>query len=146
MNTKTIVVLVLIFLGANLALFLVANKKLPSPSSIPQFNTSSQTASILPVNATHKGVNSVTLLYQFTGKVTDIRSVGENKKITLDISDSQTPDFVTNATTFVTGSEGPGGTQRKSIQDVKVGSKVVILSSYDLVKKTWNLTSISILD
>ena len=148
MNVRLLIILLAIFIGITLVLFIFI-KGLPfglpqqSPSSTSQIPLTTQKTITLPVDQTHKGVSSATLFYQFSGKVTNIEPVGKNTRITLDISDSQLPEFLATSSTFVFMAPG-SGSEPKTIKDVKVGSDVIMTMSYSLNNRTWKLDGISI--
>lgn len=146
MSSRLLILGVIVFVLLNVTLFLVSDRK--NSSSSPFTNISEPEIKLLnyPVDPSHKGVKSTNLVYQFTGRVVKIEPVSENTRITLDISDSETPEFLATPETLVFKEYDPNPDSGKTtIRDVKVGSKVELSTNYDINSKKWNLVGISLL-
>lgn len=111
---------------------------------LPRLQITTQKTITLPVDQTHRGVTSTILVYSFKGIVTEIKPAGDNFRLKLDLSDSETPDFITTPRTFVFILKDTGEPVKATVKDVKVGSSVTLSTTYDLNKKTWELNGITI--
>lgn len=138
MTIKTILITILFLLLANIG-FLLFKGNAPIP-----IRSTSQNSISVPVPTNHKGVSTFTVDYSFTGKVIKAQSVGKDTRLTLDISDSQTPDFIISENTPIFTVEGK--TPREVGPDsIKTGSFVNINMTYNLVAKSWNIVNISLM-
>lgn len=142
MNYTRLLILALAFSLAIIAgLYLFINKdSLVKPQTPRLGQISPEPTFVLPVALDHKAVKSMTLSYEFRGKVTEINSSGGSTIITLDTTDGRLPLFVASERTriFKLTEDKSEGT---NINEVKVGSQVSILMTYD---GDWSLETIII--
>jgi len=104
---------------------------------------------MLPLSPDQKGVTSQLLIYNFSGKITQIIPVGNDTRLTLDESDASSPDFIVTKDTkvFKVNNSNPGALPiEAAASDLKLGAMVNFGMAYDLKNKTWNLGAISIVD
>lgn len=140
MNSKNLLLIVTILLLVNIAFFaLKGNPTISSPQG-------SQNTFTLPVSTNHKGVSSATLLYNFTGKVVRVEPIGQDTRLVLDISDSQTPNFLVknNATVFAADESSPKTPVKINADSIKIGSSVNIGMIYNILNKTWSVAGVSV--
>lgn len=100
-----------------------------------------------PVRPDKVGVRSVSIVYNFFGRVAKIEKEEENTKFILDNADYQTPDFITGPTTGffkISGNISEAPTPAK-LGDVKQGDYVELLMVYYPKTISWELRGVSIL-
>lgn len=149
MNSKTLVIVTALFILSLLTnLYFITTKSGNKQSTTlnPTFSNTNTSSEItgLPINPKQQNVNSAFLVYSFTGKVTDVAPVGKFFKITLDSPSTNHPDFLTTANTFIYKSNGIEAPVKAAITDVTKGLSVTMTTTYDLNKKTWELSGINI--
>src|SRR5581483_12025304 len=143
MNSRTILVLVAIFILFNAALFLASrNNKLPMGS--PQFPTAQNNTPSLPLDINNKSVESVMVLYKFQGKIVKLVDVQNNKEILLDNQDQGVPAFVLNKDTVIVKQKNTGPAENATLKDLVPGTDVEITENYDLKTKNWNTVLVTI--
>lgn len=133
MNSRALAILVAVFAVLSIAFlyFFKGNQ------------TNKQNNITLPVSQTQKGVESMNLAYNFRGKVTKIEPKGKHTLLTLDISDKGIPEFlVSDGLIFSNETNTP---VKVTAGSIKIGSVVIIGMNYDLNKKIWGVTGVSIL-
>ena len=149
MNSKRLLILVTIFVLLNAILFFFVNNKNSTKTTynapLQTLQNTIQTNSIsAPVALSHKGVGTVLLVYNFFGKVTRKDTVGVNTQLTLDISDSNLPNFIATKDTRVSRAENSILTP-STLDSVNVGTNVSLSTTYDLKTKTWILRDVFII-
>lgn len=145
MNSKTLVIVIfLLILSLLTNLYLIATKT-SSPKSVNLSNSFSSNPSPVnfPIDPKIKGIQSASATYEFNGKVLKLDEVNKNTRITLDISNSQIPDFLITKNTFIIDNDT---SSKATKEDIKVGSDVTITMTYFLNQKIWELTSVLILN
>ena len=148
MNNRLIITLVALFVLLNTVLFFISKSILSKPKepvslTTQAFPTPQENTITLPVALNKNGVQSTKLVYVFTGKVINIKPIGQNSSITLDISDPQTPDFLITKNTFIINKASDS---KVPVGDIKVGDDVEVTMTYRLNQKTWDLTAVVILN
>lgn len=141
MNSKLLVLVTALFVISLLGnvYFILGN----SPQSLSSKNL------MLPLSPDQKGVTSQVLIYNFSGKITAITPIGENFRLTLDVSDASSPDFIVTKDTkiFTINNSNPGTLPVEAkMSDLKPDASVTFGMFYDLKNKTWTLGAISIID
>ena len=140
MNYKNLLIIVAVLVILNIGFLYFQNtNNTKTFYSQPVNNTKTFS---LPLDPNHKGT-SLFLIYTFTGKVTKVQPVGENVQLTLDISDSKLPIFLVKKDRYIFIAEGKN-VRQVPINSINVGQKVTISMSYDLQKKIWNVSAISV--
>lgn len=99
-----------------------------------------------PVSPDKIGVRSITIVYDFFGKVSRLEKVGENTKIILDNSDAQTPEFITGGYTvyFRTSGKQNVAPETATINDIKLDTYVDLSMIYYPKTNNWELRGVSI--
>jgi hypothetical protein len=140
MNSKVLLLVTALFVISLLgnAYFILGN----SPQAASDKNL------MLPLSPDQKGVTSQVLIYNFSGKITEVTPVGNDTRLKLDESDASSPDFiVTKDTKIFKTNNNPGSPPTEvTAADLKLGLAVNFGMAYDLKNKTWNLGGISIVD
>lgn len=106
----------------------------------------SKLSTALPINPDRTGVRSIIAVYSFFGKVTRIEDKGSDTKFTLDISDSYTPEFVTNSYTRFFKTTGKPNTAPDNIdvKEIKLGDYLDISMSYNVKMQSWNMNALTL--
>lgn len=148
MSTKTLTILIVLFILINAGLFIFLNKDSftkKTTTNLP-YNyqpLSSETNVSLPVALDKQGVSSAVLIYTFSGKLTKVEPVGSSYRWTLDISDNSLPEFLVNDNTTIVRSRDENLT-KVDLSSIKIGANVTIGMTYDLRTKTWSLNTVTI--
>lgn len=97
----------------------------------------------LPYDTKNPQVISVGLVYNFIGRITKIKKVGDDLQIITDINILKLPDFIVTKDTNVV----LVGTVNKTAtrQALKVGQKVRIFAYYGLKTHTWATNGVNII-
>ena len=141
MNSKLLVLVTALFVISLLgnAYFILGN----SPQSLSGKNL------MLPLSSDQKGVTSQVLIYNFSGTITAVTAVGDNSRLTLDVSDASSPEFIVTKDTkvFKVNNSNLGTLPIEgTINDLKPGVAVNFGMVYDLKNKIWDLGAVSIVD
>lgn len=143
MNYKAISVVIFV-LAVILAILNISLFYLFSGKNKPTFTLNSSSTVTAPVAPNSQGVNTFRLLYLFKGKVTEVKPMGNNFLIKLDISNSSLPEFIVTRTAIIFDSKKPGIPIETSVDDVHVGSKVEITDSYDPKTQKWEVNIVTV--
>lgn len=141
MNSKLLVLVTALFVVSLLGnvYFILGN----SPQVISGNNL------MLPLSSDQKGVVSQVVIYNFSGKITAVTPVGDNFRLTLDVSDASSPEFIVTKDTkiFKINNSNPGALPVEAkMSDLKPEASVTFGMFYDLKNKTWQLGAVSIID
>lgn len=145
MNLKILFIIVPVFVLLSLGYYFFAlspsqNRTKNAPLSTP-FSAPSSPSLSFPVSLDQQGIVSANLLYQFRGKVINIQKVKQGTRINLDVSNL--PEFIATEVTAVFEIKN-GQTTRVTLEDIKVGSDILISMTYDLKRLRWDLNLITI--
>src|SRR3989344_947721 len=102
MNSKIAITAFLIIAASLTGYYFYSNQNRVKNAPLSQSqvtNNNSSVALTYPVSLDKIGVRSITVVYDFFGKVVRLEKLGENTKIILDTSDEQTPEFITGSYT-----------------------------------------------
>lgn len=144
MNFKSALLLVIVFVLLNIGFFALYKGNLLNPRQPAATNQSLPIRSAntidLPVSLDSKTVSSAAIYYYFQGNVVQKQTqTNGNTVIKLDTSESTLPEISITKDVLVTTQSG---LKPQTVNDIKVGTKVIVQTSYDLRTKNWKIWAI----
>lgn len=148
MNYKSLIAIVAVLILLNVGFFYFLKgknqtNKLPLPT-YQTSNTSTTKTLNLPTEPYQTGIDSVKVLYSFSGKVTEVKSFGDNlKTLKLGITVTDAPEFTTNPRTLVFKIKDDKSTPAR-VEDIQPGQTVSLTEAYNIKTQAWELEIILI--
>lgn len=94
----------------------------------------------LPIDPNDPSLREYAVTYQFSASVLEIKQNGDQAEIITNLNDPNIPPFITSENTHIYFAESPLETYDKaSINDIKPGDQVKLVSIYFLKRKFWRL-------
>lgn len=139
MNKILILILFIALLGTGYYFYTTQNKIKDAPLSVPLPTPQSPKTITLPIDPNKPPVSSVSVTYNFEGRITEIKQTNGSTLITLDTSTPEIPQFIVSKNTRVYKLQDDSTLK---VTDLKVGDSVGIGATYRLKDKNLEIFSV----
>lgn len=91
-----------------------------------------------PVDVNNKDIQDVFIAYNFLGNIKSLEKMeGDAYKLILTAQDPTTPEFIIHEKEIMVHVTDRSGQKSASFSDLKVGTRIVVSSTFDLKREIW---------